>query len=232
MDKELVDLIYEFKKKHKNVYMTVYKDQIYIWRLPTLQEYSKFLNISQGNKQKLQEIVLKECVLYPPIKDTDYMDAGMTEYLSSLILNESSFDNLNQIKALYNTYASELNYAYHVAELLIKLAFPTLTFEDIRNFDMHTFIWYLTRAEFVLKNINGFDIDVKRDLFGEGSKQDNKEQEQQQQKDKLQQILDMYKHGDPMLQCKVVPEKYTEYPFVIRPQTVMNTFIKGLRWND
>lgn len=148
--------IVELKREHKDIFVINIKGLEFVFRPLTKFEYFEYILNNPGVKDVcLAEKIAEICVLYPKeynFKDPDY--AGIPDVLFEEIKEVSGFTNNELLKAKASEYRSIIaNDFDKQMENIIMTAFPYVTLEEIRGWDMYKLLDYFTRAEWIIQNL-------------------------------------------------------------------------------
>lgn len=156
-------LIDEWKTKWRNVYFLEIYDQEKEFNYPfyfreiTKREYNELLLMQYGQAE-MEEEICRICVLYPKFDFSDpYERAGIAKTLADHIIYESHLME-NQAEELLNRYRQEMMLFDYQAECIIHEAFQNIPLEEIRNWTIEKTMYYLSRAEYVLRELRGIPL--------------------------------------------------------------------------
>jgi hypothetical protein len=159
----LQDLIQQWKQMYEAVYSITILNQDFIFRVIGREEYKAILeqDLSIG---QFQEEICRVAVLYP--QDFDYREglAGIAETLSNAILEMSGLHQ-GQAKALLDQYRDEMMIFDYQVDCIIHEAFPQYSIEEIQNWSVKKMMYYLSRAEWILKNLRGVPLLSMEDIL-------------------------------------------------------------------
>ncbi len=161
MQKELSDLIEDiisWKQKYRNIFYVNIGNNLYIFRVLTRGEFFNILTFQEKGFAKIDDIILKMCLLYPEYNQNvlDSRSAGEIDYLIENIIKLSGFANEESLEKDIEKEREKISMLDNQIMLLICKAFPHLTPKDLDTMDYETLLKYLTLAEAVL--------DVKLDI--------------------------------------------------------------------
>lgn len=167
---DLFELIMEFKKQYRNVFVYQVDSQVYIYRALGRKEYKDILSDKRFNDFEKEEIICDTCLLYPSTDtiDWDAVDAGIPTELMKQIRKNSYLDNRKSRKGILDYYRAEMYDLDNQITCIINEAFPQFDIEDIEEWDVEKTMKYLTRAEWKLTNLHGLQFkDAEGDFYGE-----------------------------------------------------------------
>lgn len=167
---DLFELIMEFKKQYRNVFVYQVDSQVYIYRALGRKEYKDILSDKRFNDFEKEEIICDTCLLYPSTDtiDWDAVDAGIPTELMKQIRKNSYLDNKKSRKGILDYYRAEMYDLDNQITCIINEAFPQFDIEDIEEWDVEKTMKYLTRAEWKLTNLHGLQFkDAEGDFYGE-----------------------------------------------------------------
>lgn len=172
---DIFELIMEFKKSYRNVFVYQVDEQVFIYRTLSRKEYKDILNDKRFNDFEKEEIICDTCLLYPhPDKiDWDEIDAGVPTELMKQIRKNSYLDGKKSRQHILDYYRSEMFDLDNQIVCIINEAFPQFDIEEIEDWDVDKMTKYLTRAEWKLVNLRGLEfVDPKGEMYD-----DNREDE-------------------------------------------------------
>ncbi|CDQ41809.1 hypothetical protein [Virgibacillus salexigens] len=155
-------LVHEWKEKYANIYEINIGDEEkeldlnFIYREIGRQEYNQALINFQDDITKLQEHVCNLCVLHPKY-DFSSGPAGVAESLSNNIIQTSNLME-GQAEVLLQHYREEMLHFDFQVDCIIHEAFPSLSIEEISNWPINKSMYYLSRAEYILKELKGVPL--------------------------------------------------------------------------
>lgn len=168
-----INQIIEWKQAYGDIYQMEILEQHFIFRPLGREEYKEII-LMDLDLGEFQETICFSAMIYP--NDYDYTRgiAGVAEILSDGILDASGL-HLGQAKVLLDSYREEMyNYDYQV-DVMIHEAFPEYSLEQIATWPIRKTMFYLSRAEWILQNLKGVQIQ----LIDETIQQDHQQMEQQ-----------------------------------------------------
>lgn len=147
------------------------------------KDYRDVLTNQELDNLLKEEAICELCCLYPENYDFEQADAGIATKLYESIIEFSFFGANQESKRheLMNYFRSEMFELHNQINCMIAEAFPSLEFAQIENFDMITALKYLSRAEWILQNLRGFNM-LHDPFTGEAWEPDNLTQEKSQDK--------------------------------------------------
>ena len=154
---DIYELIMEFKKHYRNVFIYQVDEQVFLYRTLSRKEYKDILNDERFNDFEKEEIICDTCLLYPDpgTFEWDDVDAGIPTELMKQIRKNSYLDGRNARKNILQYYRSEMFDLDNQIICIINEAFPQYDIEEIEDWDVDKMTKYLTRAEWKLTNLRG-----------------------------------------------------------------------------
>lgn len=160
--------IYQVYKTWKDEYgyiqFVVMEDIEFYFRLITRDEY-RLLKQVETNDFKVDEMIVKLCVLDPTIEDwTEDIYAGFSSTLARLILEESLIIPKGKQAAGYieEVVTKEYNKVMNNFELqmpaIIAKAFPAYRLEEIESWSLTKQVKRYAQAIYILNNIDDYGI--------------------------------------------------------------------------
>lgn len=150
-----INNILEWKQQFGEVYMIEVLDQQFFFRPLGREEYKEIimLDLDLG---EFQEAICYQTIIYPEYEFSTGI-AGVAEIISDGILDISGL-HLGQAKELLDQFRDEMNNYDYQVDCLIHEAFPEHSLEDISTWSIRKTMFYLSRSEWVLRNLKGIPI--------------------------------------------------------------------------
>lgn len=157
----LTKLFVDFSMKYRNVFMVKICDETYIYRSLGRGEFREIMEDRRFTNLQKEEIICSQCLLYPDPETYDWKDkpAGIPTELMKAVLTDSVLDNEVRQSRLHDYYRSEMYQTQNQITCLICKAFPNLDIEEVEKWDMDKTYKYLSRAEWILQNIDGIRLE-------------------------------------------------------------------------
>jgi hypothetical protein len=200
-------LYVEFAMKYRNVFMVKIEGQIYIYRSIGRAEYRKILEDNRFSDPQKEELICSQCMLYPNPDEYGWDDkeAGIPTELMKCILTDSYLDSPTRRSYLHDYYRSEMYDLDNQISCIISSAFPGIDIEEIESWDVDKTTKYLSRAEWILKNLHGMQFPEG----GNNVQQQPQPQPQQEQQPRKESKRDKTLRGGSR-EDKLTPEKLRE----------------------
>lgn len=154
------EIVQRLKRKHRRIYSTIVGSLLLIWRPLGRQEYREILQLAEG-EHDLQERICQVAVLWPEDLDFRTYVAGVPSVLAPQIKEQSGYGSPAKAYAALDEYRTEMAAFEHQAEAAIAAAFPRISFKQMRAWTIDDLMWHLVRAEWVLKNIQGREVEFR-----------------------------------------------------------------------
>lgn len=106
------------------------------------------------------EHICQLAVLWPAVADWEQAKAADPEQLADAIRTVSGYGSRDAAVQLLADYRAEMETFQGQAQAVIAAAFPRLSLEEIAAMPLETLLYYLSRAEWILKQIRGLDITI------------------------------------------------------------------------
>ena len=180
---DIYELIMEFKKHYRNVFVYQVDEQVFIYRTLSRKEYKDILNDERFNDFEKEEIICDTCLLYPDPNSFDWndVDAGIPTELMKQIRKNSYLDGKNSRKNILQYYRSEMFDIDNQIICVINEAFPQYDIEEIEDWDIDKMTKYLTRAEWKLTNLRGLEFrEPEGEIFDDDDREASMEMERDQ----------------------------------------------------
>lgn len=180
---DIYELIMEFKKHYRNVFVYQVDEQVFIYRTLSRKEYKDILNDERFNDFEKEEIICDTCLLYPDPNSFDWndVDAGIPTELMKQIRKNSYLDGKNSRKNILQYYRSEMFDIDNQIICVINEAFPQYDIEEIEDWDVDKMTKYLTRAEWKLTNLRGLEFrEPEGEIFDDDDREASVEMERDQ----------------------------------------------------
>lgn len=165
---DLSDLIERVKDKYKNIYIFQFEEQVFVYHSVGRKDYKNLLANEGLDEQEKEETLCKLCTIWPVNYDfANCEEAGLPTRLAEEIVKNSYLREDDRKKVL-TYYRNEMLDTDNQINGIIIAAFPTLNLEEIENWDVATAAKYLSRAEWILHNINGVPFKEEGNYNEEG----------------------------------------------------------------
>jgi hypothetical protein len=105
-----------------------------------------------------EEIICQACTLWPEDYDFENCVGGIPTALTHAILVNSYLDSIDSRVAITTHYRQEMFDIDYQVTCIIHEAFPDLNLEEIESWGVAKTAKYLARAEWVLQNLRGANI--------------------------------------------------------------------------
>ena len=152
---DLSELIERVKDKYKNIYIFQFEEQVFVYHSVGRKDYKNLIANGELDEQEKEETLCKLCTIWPVNYDfANCEEAGLPTRLAEEIVKNSYLREDDRKKVL-TYYRNEMLDTDNQINGIIIAAFPTLNLEEIENWDVATAAKYLSRAEWILHNING-----------------------------------------------------------------------------
>jgi hypothetical protein len=174
-----INNILQWKHTYGEIYQMEILGQHFIFRALGREEYKGIvlMDLELGD---FQEAICFSSIIYPDNYDYTRGIAGVAEVLSDGILDASGL-HMGQAKELLDNYRDEMyNYDYQV-DVLIHEAFPEFTLEEIATWPVRKTMFYLSRAEWILRNLKGVMIQTIDEAMQEQLEYEQQMQQEQEQ---------------------------------------------------
>lgn len=150
----------EVLRKNRRIFQVWVGDDTFWVRPLKRDEYSMIMREAQDLEDR-DRLVVEAALLHPKGFVWDSAPAGLLSQVAEQILILSGFlDPQVPINILQRSRASLENFEV-LAETVIRAAFPNISFEEMRSWDVYDLMDHLARAEWVLRNIYGVDPGVE-----------------------------------------------------------------------
>lgn len=179
---------------HKIIYVR-FSNEEFIFRTLSKKEYKYIKSISE-TEYDLHDNICNIGCLYPEDYDFNYCYyAGLSDYVSNIIEEESGFTNIDKIMECYYNAKNNITLEEQCMDM-IKAFIPEYTYEEMKDWTWKQLMETAARAERIAK-LKGFDYhlnDKTKDMEEEYDKMNSNNPEF---------IKNLYQHGiDPMFHFK------------------------------
>lgn len=147
----------QWKAQYEDVFELELAGIIFVFRVLTRNEYQE-INYFASDESELQELICETACLYPRYNFRVGL-GGIASALSTHILDQS-FMRENQAKHLLTYFRQEMTTFDAQCDCLIHEAFPNFTLEEISNWSVKKTLYYLSRAEFIVKHLRNIPIQM------------------------------------------------------------------------
>lgn len=145
----------EWRKQYGYLFTVKIEEKEFICKEISRGEYKRIQNNYEGDEYRQEEEICKVSILYPIINNFDNEYAGLPNSLATEILKESGFGDSPKVGMLMEKYRAEMDDFMNQVSCAIQEAFPLLDLEEIEEWPLEKTLWYLSRAEWKLKNYRG-----------------------------------------------------------------------------
>jgi hypothetical protein len=144
----------EWRDMYGPIFPVTVEDREFYCREISRREY-KDITERYEDAYEQEEELCRLCVLFPKDPDFNGLYAGLPTALAAEILKESGFGDSPKVMELVNKYRNEMNDFLNQVSCIIHEAFPILDLEEIEGWSLEKTLWYLSRAEWKLKQFRG-----------------------------------------------------------------------------
>ena len=176
-------IVEKLSNEYDNIIYTEIMGEIFIYRPITRYEYKNIMMADIEDIEK-QDLICDTCVLYPDDYDWDDCIGGIPNELCTEILDKSCV-SLEDMGILLEMYREEMHELENQMTCIITKAFPAYKLEEIEKMDTIKFTKLFTRAEWILENLDGLEVntdvvEVINNALGKSKKaiNENKEAEE------------------------------------------------------
>ncbi len=191
------DTIMYLKEKyngHKIIYVR-FSNEEFIFRTLSKKEYKYIKSISE-TEYDLHDNICNISCLYPEDFDFNYSYfAGLSDYVSNIIEEESGFTNIDKIMECYYNAKNNVTLEEQCMDM-IKAFIPEYTYEEMKDWTWQQLMETTARAERIAR-LKGFDYHLN------DKTKDMEEEYNQMNSNNPEFIKNLYQHGiDPMFHFK------------------------------
>ena len=155
---ENLDKLIKLENKYGNIHNTNINEEVFTWREITQEEFTKAIRFYSDEEER-QEYICRLCIIEPKNYDFSNCYAGIPNTLSRNILLESGHLEQRGMSMLNQARNELTNFENQIAPIVCA-AFPKFTLEDVESWTFRKQIKYLSRAEFILTNLYGYNISI------------------------------------------------------------------------
>lgn len=151
------ELAYELELQHpevKEVFTIKLDEYVFIYKPICRKLYKQLVQLDISDLEK-EELLCKDCVLWPENFNFDDCDAGIPTQLAEAILKNSYVDSLDLRQKIINLCRQEMYDVDNQVTCLIHEAFSEYTIDEIESWDMRKTAEYCAKAEWILANLRG-----------------------------------------------------------------------------
>jgi hypothetical protein len=138
------------------LYGMPFSGQFFVFRALSRDEYSQ---LQQGGLDD-EAGICRLAVVWPKDVDWEHISAGIPNQLAPYILDISGFGERQVAVGLLESYRQEMDDFGFQVQGVIAAAFPYLSLEEINSWPMDRQLYYLSRAEWILKTTRGIDVGI------------------------------------------------------------------------
>lgn len=164
-DQSFFDIYAKLVELHETISIVQLDSQNFIIKSIGRKDFREIMLNKNLNDYLKEEAICELCTLYPENHDFENGDAGIASLLFNEILKISFLKKSQEEdrKNLMWYFRNEMAELHSQINCMIAETFPSLRYEEIENFDMTKTLKYLSRAEWILQNLRGFEM--HRDPF-------------------------------------------------------------------
>lgn len=153
-----IEEVRKLKEQYEYIFQVNINDEVFIGRELTKAEFDRAVR-DYPDEGEREEYVCKLCILYPSGYDYNECYAGIPTTLAYHVLKESGLIEYGSVEML-NEARAEMSLFDNQIGSIICAAFPNLTLEEIDGWTLRKQIKYLSRAEWVLREIHHLDVSI------------------------------------------------------------------------
>ena len=148
-------IVERYSNQYENIDFAIIDENIWFLIRPiNRNEYKIIFNNSTKTTVEKKDEICKRCILYPTNFDLENCSAGIPEQVYQRIM-EISYLELDQMVELIEINRYEMEMLDNQMLCIVSKAFPHYSYEEIENMDMIQICKLFTRAEWILKNLDG-----------------------------------------------------------------------------
>lgn len=150
---DLTKKFIELQKRHRNVYMIQFDDQVFFYKSLGRKDYKDIFQDKNLTDVQKEEVICEVCTVWPTDFDFENCDAGIPTVLSQEILKNSFLDSVKSRIEILHYYRGQMFDLENQISCIIHEAFPQFDIETIEAWDVERTTKYLSRAEWKLQNL-------------------------------------------------------------------------------
>lgn len=160
-----LETLSQLKANHKELFaITILleeTEQEFVFKPLGREEYRMVLEDYELHKDlsDFQEDICQFSIVHPADYQFHLGVGGVAELLSDAILDISGLFEQQGLELLLENRANMQNFDYQI-ECMIHEAFPEHSLEDIGSWDMRKTMYYYARAEWILTNLRGIELNL------------------------------------------------------------------------
>lgn len=195
---------------HKIIYVR-FSHEEFIFRTLSKKEYKYIKSISE-TEYDLHDNICNIACLFPEEFDFNYSwIAGLSDYVSNIIEEESGFTNIDKIMECYYNAKNHITLEEQCMDM-IKAFIPEYTYEEMKDWTWQQLMETTARAERIAK-LKGFDYHLN------DKTKDMEEEYEQMNSNNPEFIKNLYQHGiDPIFHFKSelkLENEIIDFPLII-----------------
>ena len=137
--------------------MSSFAGHSFIWKEITRKEF-EYIVSNTNHEWELEEMLCSTAVVFPENFDFINCKAGITATLGLHIIEISGFGDISHSRAYLEHSQNKMQTFESQAEVIIKTAFPDITFNEMKNWTVRELMDYLAKAEWKLNNFNSISF--------------------------------------------------------------------------
>lgn len=216
---DILQKIEELKEQYDTVYWTRVNGTIYVYKPLGRRDHTEICAMDISEEAKKDEVI-NRTLLYPDDIDIGEMASGEFNKLFETVAENSFISDLKQRAAVTLFFRQEMYDVQNQITCIIREAFPNYEIEDIENWGIEKTAKYLSRAEWILQNLRGIDMNIEQSeeqlakIINEDQQQPQQPVQQQVQNEPVKQAdnIDEYKpkRKENALSLAELKRKYPE----------------------
>lgn len=146
------DEIFQWKKRHGQIFSVGFRDEEYVFRAVTISEYYDLsLHKNDFSSADTEDAIVKAALLYPQKLDSDSAPAGLVSTLAEEILNISGFNDAKYAKSLVEEYRQNADDVWVLMKAIIIAAMPAYAEEHLDSLSFEQLAKKVVLAEKILE---------------------------------------------------------------------------------
>lgn len=162
-DEEFIDfdeLIKGFVKEYGNIFFADIQGNEFVYKALSRKTYKTIFNNPNISDIEKEDEICKEVILWPKDFDFDDCDASVPTQLCEEVINNSCLNGTKTMIKLLTYYRQELDQLDNQMTCIISEAFPNYDILDIESWDMIKFLDIYSKAEYKLKTLRNYQLNI------------------------------------------------------------------------
>lgn len=146
-----------WREQYQDIFAVIINEQHFVYRIIGRAEYNIVMSMEEASLSEIEEIVCELATLYPDGFNFRTKE-GYATSLCSMILESSMLNGKEAAEQLLAYHREEMEDYNAQIDCIIHEAYPQFPLEDIATWPVPKTMFYLSRAEWTLRNLRGVPL--------------------------------------------------------------------------